>query len=192
MCVNFRFTWGWEPSYHGNWMQTLYRDTSGRRQEQFEVIFCQQHSCLSLGGQLGCWTAITVLYVFDNCCSGISLNPPSNPSWTQSGNEPKNLAAASSLPRLAFAEDETEKLPAACVSSSPVAFQNAEGTLQTYVVTETQYVGHWTPPTARSWWSQGGCDGSWSLPYRLLLKVSEHACCHCCCLNCVQFFSPVV
>jgi hypothetical protein len=82
------------------------------------------------------------MYAFDNCCSSTSLNPPSNPSWTRSENEPKNLAAASSPPRLAFAEDETEKLPAACVSSSPVAFQNAKGTLQTYVVTETQYVGH--------------------------------------------------
>ncbi|CAM6017894.1 unnamed protein product [Sphagnum balticum] len=67
--------------------------------------------------------------------SGTSLNPPSNPSWTQSENEPKNLAAASSLPRLAFAEDETEKLPAACVSLSPVAFQNAkEGIVESRTV----------------------------------------------------------
>jgi hypothetical protein len=59
----------------------------------------------------------------------------SNPSWTQSENEPKNLAAASNLPRLAFAEDETEKLPAACVSSSPVAFQNAkEGIVESRTV----------------------------------------------------------
>ncbi|CAK9859747.1 unnamed protein product [Sphagnum jensenii] len=60
---------------------------------------------------------------------------PSNPSWTQSVNEPKNLAAASSLPRLAFAEDETERLPAACVSSSPVAFQNTkEGIVESRTV----------------------------------------------------------
>jgi hypothetical protein len=190
MCVNFRFTWGWEPSYHSTWTQTLYRDASGRIQEQFEVIFCQQHSLLVSRVSTWVLNCNNRSVCFDNCCSSTSLTL-SNPSWTQSENEPKNLAAASNLPRLAFAEDETEKLPAACVSSSPVAFQNAKGTLQTYVVTETQYVGRWTPPTARRWWSQGGCNGSWSLPYRLLLKVCEHACCHCC-LNCFQFFSPVV
>jgi hypothetical protein len=70
-----------------------------------------------------------------NLSSSTSLNPPGNPSWTQSENEPKNLSAASSLPRLAFAEDETEKLPAACVSSSPVAFQNAkEGIVESRTV----------------------------------------------------------